>query len=218
MKGGSQDMTNGTCIKKLLWGATIWKMVVLALLLCTTGSATATTIVENLGGPTMSFGQWYWGESFVTPAGLTWNNLTFNFFSDVPASTPIAAGTAFLLSQQYLGTPAALNTSTPGFMAASTGISGGMWQFDASVTILHSMTYWIYENALIQISGNNAVPGANIYFTNSPNSNFISGGSSNITNFRLSGTAGSTVPEPTSLLLLGTGLGVVGFSAWRRKK
>ena len=73
------------------------------------------------------------GQSVTTPVGGPWNNLTFNWLD--LAGAPTAAGTLFLLTQAYVGTPAALGAATPGFLATTASISGGMWIFDPSVTI-----------------------------------------------------------------------------------
>jgi hypothetical protein len=82
----------------------------------------AVVIVQNLGGPNIG-GVIYSGQSFTTPSsGGPLDDITFNYYSDVPPATPLAGGTAFLLNQLYSGPPADLSTSTPGFLAASTGI------------------------------------------------------------------------------------------------
>jgi hypothetical protein len=43
-------------------------------------------------------------------------------------------------------------------------------------------------------------------------------GSQDILNWSFNSSAPTAVPEPTSLLLLGTGLGAIGLAAWRRRK
>jgi len=89
----------------------------------------------------------YCGQSFTTPSGGPWHNITFNFYSTpaggaTPASTPAAAGTAFLLTQEYLGTPAALSSSTPGYLAQSISISGGVYVFPSSLALSPGTKYW----------------------------------------------------------------------------
>jgi hypothetical protein len=172
-------------------------------------AARADIITENLGGTGGSPNGLAFGQSLVTPAGGPWHDLTFNFFSNSPATTPTAAGTAFLLSKEYLGTPANLNSSTPGFLAASTGIVGGQYDFAPSVTVQPHMPYWVYENVSIgRISGDNAVSG--IHYYDSTGSSFE--GSSNSVNFRFSGdvvTSTSPVPAPPAAVLVGLGAGCV---------
>src|SRR5882757_8437152 len=97
------------------------------------GLASAGVIDTNTAGAFSNTA--FFGESFTTPGGGPFNNIAFNFFSDVPATTPTAGGTAFLLSQVYLGAPAGLTTATPGFLAQSTSISSGRYLFNPSLIL-----------------------------------------------------------------------------------
>jgi hypothetical protein len=179
-------------------------------------SAFAGVIVQNTAGIELLGAPFFTGQSFTMPsAGGPWDDITFNFFSNIPATTPAAFGTAFLLNQQYLGTPSNLSSSTPGFLGESTGIAGGMYLFPATLALDPSVQYFVYENALIPtdaISGGNIIGGAQSYSTTSASGNFVSSRASN--NFSLFGTVVSGVPEPSPLMVLVTAL--LGFGFLRR--
>jgi len=185
--------------------------------------APAQTILQVTSG-TGSATEWF-GQSFTTPAGGPWNHITFNFFStpasgSTPASTPAAAGTAFLLTQEYLGTPAALSSSTPGFLASSVSISGGAYVFAPNVLLNSNTKYWIYENASITASGSGTGGGPSIaaYFAFTATSNFTTITGVEVANFTLGGTAGIPgTPIPPSLLLTIGGLGCLGLYQARRR-
>jgi hypothetical protein len=196
---------------------TITMLAALALLLGG-GSARADTITQNIAGPFAPIGGLpSFGQSLMTPSGGPWHDLTFNFFSDVPATTPTAAGTAFLLTQEYLGTPANLS-SAPGLQAQTSNIVAGQWIFAPGVTVQPNTMYWVYQNSIVpQLSLGNVVPSIHSYFANTANSDFSSQSAS--TNFRLSGdVVPAVVPEPARLTLLGiSAVGMMGY-AWRRRR
>ena len=141
------------------------------------------------------------GESFTTPGGGPWNNIVFNFFSDVPATTPLAAGNAFLLTQEYLGDPASLSSSTAGFLAESVSVSGGQYIFDPSLLLDPNTEYWLYEDADLQTTGSGTGGSAagQAYFAGSGSFSTLAG--NELANYELDGTV---VPEPATWL---TGLG-----------
>jgi hypothetical protein len=100
----------------------------------------------------------YPGQSLTTPMGGPWNNITFDFLTS--DATPIA-GALFILTQEYLGTPAALSSSTAGFVAQSTGIVNDEWTFAPSLTLAGNTQYWFYGNAQlpkILVSLSNPLP------------------------------------------------------------
>ncbi len=171
----------------------------------------AVTIASNTAGTQSSLAGYDWGQSFTPVAGGPFDNIVFNLYSSTGA--PDAAGTGFLLSTAYAGTPSALSSSTLGFLGSATA-SGGFYAFAPSLTLLSGTEYFFYENApLGSILGNNLFPGNSYYF--SLDNSIYANGAPNSINFTVTGTA-TVTPEPSSLLLLGPGmLGLIGTA--RRK-
>jgi PEP-CTERM motif len=140
------------------------------------------------------------GESVTTPAGGPWNNITFNWY-DQTARFPLAAGTLFVLTQEYLGLPGALSSLTPGFVASSQSIVAGVYIFDPLVTLSPNTQYFFYANASMNLSGSSIdiYAGGSVYDDNGPSAPNFEKTATQDANFTLS----AAVPEPASTILVG---------------
>ena len=188
-------------------------LVIVALVAFCPTLMRAVTIAENTAGTLSSGGGFYFGQSFTTVAGSPESNIAFNFFSDVPATTPYAVGTGFLLSMAYTGTPSSLSSATPGFLGQANA-SGGFWTFNSSLTLLANTQYFFYENALSDsITGGNSYAGGQLYFANLADGDFAGLGISN--NFRVTGSPAGVPDTGTTFSLLG--FASLGLVALRRK-
>jgi hypothetical protein len=161
-------------------------------------TALASPIVQYLNGSFSYASFFYPGESFTTPGGGPWTDVSFNFYANIPPTTPLAAGTAFLLSTVYTGTPAALSSSTPGFIASSISNAGGIYSFDSSVVLQPNTQYWVFTNtAGFRFSGSttDGTSSQSLYTTNAATGNFTNQPNpNNIANFTFSGGNILTLP------------------------
>lgn len=187
------------------------------IVLCSTSpvtSAKADAIVSETSG-TLS-GSLFYGQSFTTPSGGPWDDITFNFFSNIPATTPEAVGTAYLLSESFSGSPSDLDSAVPGFLASSTSIVDGEYEFNPLLTLSPDTTYFLYVDTQFTSSVSGGVSGyggGNGYFSTGASSAFAQTGEASL-NFNVSGV--QAAPEPSTFLPLLTGLGLLAFE-WRRK-
>jgi hypothetical protein len=191
------------------------KLMTVALFGALAVTAQAGPIVQYLNGAFSYAGFFTEGESLTTPGGGPWNSISFNFYSNSPATTPAAAGTGFLLSMAYAGTPAALSNATPGFIASSTSNAGGIYTFNSAVTLQPNTQYWIFSNTAFAVTGSitAGTSAQSQYVTNGATSPFVNFPSQN-TNFTLSGVVVAT-PEPSTWAL--TGVALCGFAFFARR-
>jgi hypothetical protein len=125
-------------------------------------------------------------------------------------------GNLYLLTQVYDGLPSGLSSSTPGFVAEATTISGGVWTFASSVTLNPSTQYFFYMDTAFTgvetlYSFADPYPGGQAYGANTGNGPTYGADDSPLATvdyvFALTGTAApSTVPEPGTLTLAGLAL------------
>ena len=186
------------------------RLLVVATLLATGIFAHASTLASDTAGTFSLSYPTYLGQSFTAAGNGSYNNIIFNFFT--PSNAAYAAGTGFLFSQVYTGTPNGLSSSDTGYLGmASAG--GGLYSFGSGVVISAGQTYYFYENALIATGTTSGGDVSSIgQQTTSATVNF---GAIDVrqSNYQVTGTAVSATvtPEPSSITLLGTGLlGVAG--------
>jgi hypothetical protein len=192
--------------------------LVAGAILAVTSAANAGTILEYTAGTFVTGGPLYPGESFTTPSGGPWDDITFNFYE---SGLPAAFGTGFLLDQSYAGQPSALSSSTPGFLASATA-SGGEYSFASSLVLQPDTTYYLYSNSSDGPldGGPSSVAGITNYFSQpnlTTNATTDFAPSTGVLNFLVAGTvASSSVPEPSSVWLVLPALG--GIALYHRRQ
>lgn len=171
-----------------------------------------TELVPGIG----AFDNQIHGQSVTTPTGGPWNNIQFNFYDET--QNPVADGTLFVLTSEYLGAPQDLSALTPGFVGESTGIVGGVWQFNPTVSLASDTRYWFYTDAAINMNqGDSGLPAEVNYFSPNTSSNYFASGKGGDFSFRLESLATASVPEPSTLVLAALGLLGLGCVALRKK-
>jgi hypothetical protein len=96
----------------------------------------------------------YFGQSFTTPGGGPWDNITFNFFDQKNDGTPYAYEDVYLFSHPFTGDASDTTalTSASGYLGMSTG-SGAVYQFSPTIQLNGNTQYFIYTGGASGLAG-----------------------------------------------------------------
>jgi hypothetical protein len=157
------------------------------------------------------------GQSVTVSGAGAYSDIAFSLIDS--NSNDYAVGTGYFFSSPYTGTIAGLSSSDPGYLG-SAAASGGAYSFGSSMTLTAGQTYYFYENAAVPypeiIVGGDTYSGSTYFAESDPQSDFTTAPSGYGQDFILTGDPVSATPEPSTILLLGTGL--LGVASKRRSR
>jgi hypothetical protein len=142
-------------------------------------------------------GNAWFGQSFTTPSGGPFDDITFNFFL---GGNAFASGTAYLFSAAYTGSPDGLSTASD--LATSTGVADNEYVFSDSVTLQADTTYYVFEDTQVDhldIELNDGPDGS--YNSGEAGLAFHSEGSDATLDYSVGGSVVSSTPEPGTVSL-----------------
>jgi hypothetical protein len=181
-------------------------LICLAIALPSIGSAEV--IVQNLTGNGEELNAEL-GQTFTTPSGGPWDDITFTFYSNYPPTVPTAAEDLYLFSEVSTGLVVGLE-SAPGLIGHALEPTDGVWAFAPNVTLQANTEYWVYDEDSLGVSAGSLVTGEETF--DSFGGPFAASGET--ANFSVDGTA---VPEPSNIFFALTGLlAIAGFIRYRR--
>lgn len=154
------------------------------------------SVTDDVSGPF----SYYLGQTVVAPDGGPFDDISFSFLS---SGTPVAAGTIYLFTSPYGGTPQGLSSAS--YVATATA-SGSAYTFASSVKLQGDTDYYLYTNSVVpDVTEGGAAPQA--AYSDAGDAAFSGLIFSGI-DFELDGTS-TSVPEPPALSVLGEALGIL---------
>jgi hypothetical protein len=128
-------------------------------------------------------GTWNWaGQSVTTPPGAGFGNVRFAWYHYNPRGAVTAFGRIYVLDREFLGVPADLSPSMPGFLARSepeasglTNTQGSEYTLPDSLVLAGNTTYWFYtdkQGAFATSFDKDVYSGGNLYVTGFPTNPF----------------------------------------------
>ena len=191
------------------------RFVVTALAMVATSFAAHADTLSTYTASNAVFGGGYIGQAFTVSGTGTFTDIEFSFLKSGFAS---ASGTGYIFASEYSGTPDGLASSDYLASGQASEGQGAAYDFGSFFTLVAGQTYYLYEDEYLAKTSIGAevgpglgplavspgTPGTDAPFATDVNGTW---------DYVATGTpsAASVTPEPSTFLLLGTGLlGVAG--------
>ena len=181
-------------------------LLVFALAMLTATSAFAGQLLQNGGFESGSLSPWYNARNFCFGTCVNWNVSTTNPYAGTYSATDEGN---IELRQDFAATPGSMITNISFYVDSAAGIDAFDLFYsdgtDNEFVVFPTAGVWTYENVTSFVDTTKSLTGFSIF-----------GASPNIVTYVDNASITSAVPEPSSLLMLGSGIFALAGAIRRR--